>query len=42
MDKTATDEERHRRARAAALIDRGPGFDEAEARWRAARNSARA
>jgi N-methylhydantoinase B len=42
LDKTATDEERRRRARDLPLIDRGPGFDEAEARWRAARNSARA
>ena len=40
-DKTATDEERRRRARDAALIDRGPGFDEAETRWRAARTSDR-
>jgi N-methylhydantoinase B len=37
IDKTATDEERGRRARDLALIDRGPGFEEAEARWRAAR-----
>jgi N-methylhydantoinase B len=37
IDKTATDEERGRHARAASLIDRGPGFEEAEARWRAAR-----
>jgi N-methylhydantoinase B len=35
VDKTATGEERGRRARAHALIDRGPGFAEAEARWRA-------
>jgi N-methylhydantoinase B len=34
LDKTATDEERRRRARDLPLIDRGPGFDEAEARWR--------
>jgi N-methylhydantoinase B len=34
VDKTATDEERRRRSRALLLIDRGPGFDEAEARWR--------
>jgi hypothetical protein len=37
IDKTATDEERGRRARDLALIDRGPGFQEAETRWRAAR-----
>jgi N-methylhydantoinase B len=37
IDKTATDEERRRRAHALPLIDRGSGFDEAEARWRAAR-----
>jgi N-methylhydantoinase B len=37
IDKAATDEERHRRRREPALIDRGAGFDEAEARWRAAR-----
>jgi N-methylhydantoinase B len=37
VDKTATDEERRRRARRPELIDRGPGFQEAEARWRAAR-----
>jgi N-methylhydantoinase B len=36
LDKTATDEERARRARRQDLIDRGPGFEEAEARWRAA------
>jgi N-methylhydantoinase B len=36
IDKTATDEERGRRPRDLALIDRGPGFAEAEARWRAA------
>src|SRR5438034_8319170 len=41
IDKTATDEERGRRTRDRALIDRGPGFDEAEARWRAARLSPR-
>jgi len=34
LDKTATDEERRRRARDLPLIDRGPGFEEAEARWR--------
>jgi hypothetical protein len=34
--KTATEEERHRRAHDLPLIDRGPGFGEAEARWRAA------
>ena len=38
IDKTATDEERGRRARDLGLIDRGPGFQEAEARWRAARS----
>ena len=37
IDKQATDEERARRAGAGPLIDRGPGFDEAEARWRATR-----
>jgi N-methylhydantoinase B len=37
IDKTATAEERRRRARDLPLIDRGPGFDEAESRWRAAR-----
>jgi N-methylhydantoinase B len=36
-DKTATEEERRRRMGTVQLIDRGPGFDEAEARWRAAR-----
>jgi len=35
IDKAETDEERRRRARDLPLIDRGPGFDEAEARWRA-------
>ena len=34
-----TQEERARRARDLPLIDRGPGFAEAEARWRAARVS---
>ena len=34
LDKTATDEERRHRARDLPLIDRGPGFEEAEARWR--------
>jgi N-methylhydantoinase B len=34
IDKTATDEERTRRASPRPLIDRGPGFDAAEARWR--------
>ncbi len=34
LEKTATDEERRRRARDLPLIDRGPGFEEAEARWR--------
>jgi N-methylhydantoinase B len=37
IDKQATDEERSRRAGSLPLIDRGPGFDEAEARWRASR-----
>jgi N-methylhydantoinase B len=37
VDKTATDEERRGRRRELALIDRGPGFDEAEARWRSFR-----
>jgi N-methylhydantoinase B len=35
IDKTESDEERRRRARELPLIDRGPGFDEAEVRWRA-------
>jgi len=39
VDKTATDEERRRRAGTLPLIDRGPGFAEAEARWRAARST---
>jgi N-methylhydantoinase B len=34
VDKTATQETRARRARELPLIDRGPGFAEAEARWR--------
>jgi len=34
LDKTATDEERRRRSHDLPLIDRGPGFEEAEARWR--------
>jgi hypothetical protein len=34
VDKTATQEERARRARDLPLIDRGPGFAEAEERWR--------
>src|SRR5215813_5261568 len=34
VDKTATDEARGRRARDTALIDRGPGFEQAESRWR--------
>jgi N-methylhydantoinase B len=37
VDKAATDAERERRRQPAGLIDRGPGFDEVEARWRAAR-----
>ena len=39
VDKTTTDEERRRRADTLPLIDRGPGFAEAEARWRAARST---
>ncbi|HKZ08531.1 MAG TPA: hydantoinase B/oxoprolinase family protein [Methylomirabilota bacterium] len=39
IDKTATDEERRRRARDLPLIDRGPGFQEAETRWRAAKET---
>jgi N-methylhydantoinase B len=39
VDKTTTDEERRRRAGTLPLIDRGPGFAEAEARWRAARST---
>ena len=35
VDKQATDHERARRAGPVDLIDRGPGFAEAEARWRA-------
>jgi N-methylhydantoinase B len=34
VDKTATDEERRCRAGTLPLIDRGPGFARAEARWR--------
>jgi N-methylhydantoinase B len=34
IDKAATDQERGRRASEPDLIDRGPGFGEAEARWR--------
>jgi hypothetical protein len=34
VDKTATQEERARRARDLPLIDRGPGFAQAEERWR--------
>ncbi len=34
VDKTAMDEERRRRAGSLPLIDRGPGFALAEARWR--------
>jgi N-methylhydantoinase B len=37
VDKSATDAERERRRQPIRLIDRGPGFDEVEARWRAAR-----
>jgi N-methylhydantoinase B len=39
VDKTGTDEERRRRAGALPLIDRGPGFAEAEHRWQAARSA---
>jgi N-methylhydantoinase B len=35
VDKTATQEARARGARDLPLIDRGPGFSEAESRWRA-------
>ena len=35
VDKSATDDERGRRAAPLALIDRGPGFAEADAVWRA-------
>ena len=35
IDKQATDEERARRASDTPLIDRGPGFAQAEAQWRA-------
>ena len=34
IDKQATDEERARRAATPTLIDRGPGFAQAEAHWR--------
>jgi N-methylhydantoinase B len=37
VDKTATQEVRARRVRALPLIDRGPGFAQAEARWLAFR-----
>jgi N-methylhydantoinase B len=36
IDKRATEEERTRRAGPHGLIDRGPGFEQAEAAWRAA------
>ena len=39
VDKTATQEERARRARDLPLIDRGPGFAQAEERWRAFRST---
>jgi len=39
VDKATTDEERRRRADTLPLIDRGPGFAAAEARWRAARST---
>jgi N-methylhydantoinase B len=35
VDKNATEEERARRAATPALIDRGPGFERAEAAWQA-------
>ena len=38
IDKQATDDERAGRAGERPLIDRGPGFAEAEALWRASRN----
>jgi hypothetical protein len=37
VDKTASQEERARRAHDLPLIDRGPGFAQAEERWRAFR-----
>jgi hypothetical protein len=37
VDKTATQEERAQRARDLPLIDRGPGFAQAEERWRSFR-----
>jgi N-methylhydantoinase B len=37
IDKQATDDERARRAGERPLIDRGPGFEEAEALWRTSR-----
>jgi hypothetical protein len=36
VDKSATEEERARRAGPALLIDRGPGFETAEAAWQIA------
>ena len=39
VDKTATQEERAHRARDLPLIDRGPGFAQAEERWRAFRSA---
>jgi len=39
VDKTATQEGRARRARDLPLIDRGPGFAQAEERWRAFRSA---
>jgi N-methylhydantoinase B len=38
IDKQATDDERARRAGPAALIDRGPGFEDAERQWRVHRS----
>jgi N-methylhydantoinase B len=37
IDKSATDEERSGHGATGQLIDRGPGFEEAEARWRSGR-----
>jgi N-methylhydantoinase B len=39
VDKNATEEERARRAAESPLIDRGPGFERAEAAWQAAAGS---
>jgi N-methylhydantoinase B len=40
VDKSMTQEERAQRARDLPLIDRGPGFAQAEARWRSFRDAA--